>query len=131
VRLPGATHPVHVLPSAALPSDHAISLPQSSGVRPRALHNTGSIHVGDEWNLEISYSIARACTLALCSTCRANSTDRAMALPGPSTARVATRSNTETAKDCAVVSKVVVLHVRSRLCGTNHFRVRIGCDARA
>src|SRR5579864_8839549 len=41
-----------------------------------------------------------------------------MALPAGSPARVVTRSNTETAKDCAVASKVVVLHVRSRLCGT-------------
>jgi len=49
------------------------------------------------------------------------SADRAMALPGGSPARVATRSNTETAKDCAVACKVVVLHVRSRLRGTTIF----------
>src|ERR1700757_2236472 len=41
-----------------------------------------------------------------------------MALPAGSPARVATRSNTETAKDCVVARTVVVSLVRSRPCGT-------------
>ena len=39
-----------------------------------------------------------------------------VALPTGSPARVATRSNTETANDCAVACKVVVSLVRPRLC---------------
>src|SRR6266436_5155410 len=40
-----------------------------------------------------------------------------MALPAGSPARVGTRSNTETGKDCAVACTVVVLRVSPRLCG--------------
>jgi hypothetical protein len=41
------------------PGDHAISLPEIADIRPRSFHDTGGIHAGDEWKVEVW--IVRAC----------------------------------------------------------------------
>ena len=52
------------LPVRCAPGDHAISWPEFVDIRPSSLHDARGIQTGDEWKVDLSIPIARACAVA-------------------------------------------------------------------
>ena len=52
------------LPVRCAPGDHAISWAEFVDIRPSSLHDARGIQTGDEWKVDLSIPIARACAVA-------------------------------------------------------------------